>query len=41
MTPVGEIVFLRSALEFKEKIKRKSVIEENLLDIKRLLKNSV
>ena len=43
-TAMGELVFLRSPLEFKDKQKPKwqsdTVIEENLLDVKRLLKNS-
>jgi hypothetical protein len=43
ITPLGEIVYLRSVLEFKDQkkeSKRDCVLEENLLDVKRLLKNS-
>jgi len=43
MTPVGEIVYQRAQLEFKDtkkESKRDTVLEENLLDVKRLLKNS-
>ena len=44
LTAMGELVYLRSPLEFKDKQKSKwqsdTVIEENLLDVKRLLKNS-
>jgi len=39
----GELVYLKSALDFKDKSKsskRDTVLEENLLDVKRLLKNS-
>lgn len=40
---MGELVYLRSELEFKDQkkeSKRDSVLEENLLDVKRLLKTS-
>jgi hypothetical protein len=40
---VGELVYLRSQLEFKDnkkESKRDTVLEENLLDVKRLIKNS-
>ena len=40
---MGELVFLRSHLEFKDnkkESKRDTYLEENLLDVKRLLKNS-
>lgn len=43
MTQVGEVVYLRAQLEFKDtkkESKRDTVLEENLLDVKRLLKNS-
>ena len=43
ITPCGEIVYMRSALDFKDmkkESKRDTVLEENLLDVKRLLKNS-
>ena len=43
MTLMGELVYQRYQLEFKEKCKeskRDSVLEENLLDVKRLLKTS-
>ena len=43
MTAMGELVFLRSQLEFKDnkkESKRDTYLEENLLDVKRLLKNS-
>ena len=42
-TLCGEIVYLKHQLEFKDKkkeTKRDTVLEENLLDVKRLLKNS-
>ena len=42
-TLCGEIVYLKHVLEFKDKKKesnRDMVLEENLLDVKRLLKNS-
>jgi hypothetical protein len=42
-TLCGEIVYLKHLLEFKDKkkeTKRDTVLEENLLDVKRLLKNS-
>ena len=42
-TLCGEIVYLKHVLEFKDKkkeSKRDMVLEENLLDVKRLLKNS-
>ncbi len=42
---MGELVFLRSVIDFSNKIKnpgekKDEVLEENLLDVKRLLKNS-
>ncbi len=43
MTPVGEIVYLRSVLQFnelKKESRRDTVLEANLLDVKRLLKTS-
>ena len=44
-TPYGEIVYLRSALDFSSKAhqagnKRDEVLEENLLDVRRILKNT-
>lgn len=43
MTAVGELVYQRHALDFKSVNKfqkRDFVLEENLLDVKKLLKNS-
>ena len=45
LTQSGELVFMRSVLDFSNKIKgpgekKDEVLEENLLDVKRLLKNS-
>jgi hypothetical protein len=42
---MGELVFLRSVLDFSNKSKiagekKDEVLEENLLDVKKLLKNS-
>lgn len=40
---MGELIYLRSQLEFKDnkkETKRDTVLEENLLDVKRLIKNS-
>lgn len=42
-TMMGELVFQRHQLEFKAKTKiskRDTVLEENLVDVRRLLKNS-
>ena len=44
-TPYGEIVYLRYALDFSSKVhqagnRKDEVLEENLLDVRRILKNS-
>jgi hypothetical protein len=46
ITPFGEIVFLRSVLDFSNKTtqpgaKKDEVLEENLLDVRRILKNTI
>ena len=43
ITPQGNIIYLRWSLDFSNKNrgqKRDMIVEENLLDVKRLLKNS-
>jgi len=41
MTMCGQLVYQRAFLEFKDKVnKRDMVVEENLIDVKLLLKNS-
>ena len=44
LTPYGELVFLRSILDFSSKnkepgTKKDEVLEENLIDVRRILKN--
>jgi hypothetical protein len=45
ITAFGEIVFLRSVLNFSSKLnqpgaKKDEVLEENLMDVRRILKNT-